>query len=69
MDGPTCCRGIRELERSGELPGHLPVIGTSASAMHHHIDELMATGYDDIPTKPLGLQRMVSTIRHHVHPL
>lgn len=32
MDGLECTRRIRELEREGKLPGHLPIIALTANA-------------------------------------
>lgn len=32
MDGLTCTRKIRELEREGKLTGHVPIIAVTANA-------------------------------------
>jgi CheY-like chemotaxis protein len=42
MDGLTCVRKIRELERLGQICNHLPVIAVTANARPQQID--VATG-------------------------
>lgn len=69
MDGLTCCRKIRELERSGELPGHLPLIGMVANSVQQHVTKLMEAGCDDVLAKPLRVQHIISRIKYHVRPL
>lgn len=38
MDGLTCTRAIREMERNGELIGHVPIIAVTANARAEQID-------------------------------
>ena len=44
MDGLTCARKIRELERSGEIIRHVPIIAVTANARMQQIDNAIAAG-------------------------
>lgn len=53
MDGLTCARKIRELEREGEIIGHVPIIAVSANARSEQIVTSKAVGmvrYDKLLT-------------------
>lgn len=44
MDGMTCARAIRALERSGTLLRHVPIIAVTAYARPEHIESAKAAG-------------------------
>lgn len=44
MDGLTCARRIRELEASGEVVRHVPIIAVTANARNEQIDTALAAG-------------------------
>lgn len=44
MDGITCVRIIREMERDGRLVSHVPVIGITANARTQQVEELKSAG-------------------------
>jgi CheY-like chemotaxis protein len=44
MDGLTFSRKVRELERTGDLPGRLPMVGLAANFMPDHVAQLMEAG-------------------------
>ena len=44
MDGLTCARKIRELEGSGEVVRHVPIIAVTANARIEQIDTALAAG-------------------------
>ena len=44
MDGLTACRHIREMETSGELSRHLPVIAVTANSRKQQIDNMRNSG-------------------------
>ena len=44
MDGLTCARKIRELEASGEVVRHVPIIAVTANARNEQIDTALAAG-------------------------
>lgn len=51
MDGLTCTRKIRELEREGKLTGHVPIIAVTANARAEQIQTALDTGMDDVVGK------------------
>lgn len=44
MDGLTCTRKIRELEREGRILRHVPVIAVTANARNEQIETAMSAG-------------------------
>lgn len=46
MDGLTCTRKIRELEREGKLTGHVPIIAVTANARAEQIKTALEAGMD-----------------------
>ncbi|TFK87750.1 hypothetical protein K466DRAFT_490293 [Polyporus arcularius HHB13444] len=55
LDGFQATRRIRELERSGELPDHLPIIALTANVTQESEAECRAAGMDHFLPKPLRL--------------
>jgi CheY-like chemotaxis protein len=52
MDGLTCARKIRELQREGEIIGHVPIIAVSANARSEQI----------VAAKVAGMVRMTISL-------
>jgi CheY-like chemotaxis protein len=48
MDGLTCARRIRELERGGEIVRHVPIIGITANARVEQIASCVEAGMDEV---------------------
>jgi signal transduction histidine kinase/CheY-like chemotaxis protein len=44
MDGLTCTRKIRELQKTGQVVRHVPIIAVSANARSAHIDSALEAG-------------------------
>lgn len=51
MDGMTCTRRIRELQRDGTLAGHIPIIAVTAYARPQQVESAKAAG---VVGSPLG---------------
>jgi CheY-like chemotaxis protein len=60
MDGCTATRKIRELEATGELVKHVPIIGTSANARPQQVDLMMEAGMDDAIAKPFRVPEILA---------
>ncbi|KAI4937438.1 uncharacterized protein J4E92_002169 [Alternaria infectoria] len=63
MDGLTCTRRIREMEKNGELSGHVPIIAVSANARREQIDMAKEAGVDEAICKPFRIPELVALIR------
>ena len=63
MDGYTATRLIR-----GELGLTLPVVAMSAGVLTAERDRCRDCGMDGFIAKPVDVNQMISTIRHHVSP-
>lgn len=44
MDGLTCIRKVREMQRNGDFLGHLPVIAVTANARNEQIENSLKEG-------------------------
>jgi len=44
MDGVTCTQRIRELELSGQMVGHVPIIAVTANARAEQMDVALGVG-------------------------
>ncbi|KAI0015865.1 hypothetical protein F4780DRAFT_39323 [Xylariomycetidae sp. FL0641] len=53
MDGMTCARKIRELERDGTIVGHVPIIAVTAYARPEQIEDAKAAGVVSLCRKAL----------------
>jgi PAS domain S-box-containing protein len=62
MDGLTCCKRIREMEESGELSGHVPVIAVTANVRAEQIATAKESGMDDIMSKPFRIPELLDKI-------
>ncbi|KAF1944026.1 hypothetical protein EJ02DRAFT_399475 [Clathrospora elynae] len=63
MDGLTCTRRIRAMERTGELVGHVPIIAVSANARREQIEQALRAGVDDSISKPFRIGELMELIR------
>lgn len=50
MDGLTCTKEIRDMERDGRLRGHVPIIAVTANARSEQIDTAMNIGMVSVPS-------------------
>lgn len=62
MDGLTCTRKIRELERDGSVTGHLPIIAVTANARDQQIEKVLESGADSVITKPFRVNALISAM-------
>lgn len=58
LDGFQATKRIRELEESGELPDHLPVIALTANVTQESEGDCKAAGMDHFLPKPLKMAGM-----------
>ncbi|EHL01584.1 putative Hybrid signal transduction histidine kinase K [Glarea lozoyensis 74030] len=62
MDGLTCVKKIRELEREGQLNVHLPIIAVTANARGEQVMAAKSSGMDDVMPKPFQIRDLVPKI-------
>ncbi|KAK7398120.1 hypothetical protein QQX98_012503 [Neonectria punicea] len=66
MDGMTCARRIRELEREGTIVKHIPIIAVTAYARPEQIENAKAAGIDDVISKPFRIPELIPKIEELV---
>ncbi|KAF6831997.1 histidine kinase hhk13p [Colletotrichum musicola] len=66
MDGMTCARRIRELEKEGTLVTHIPIIAVTAYARPEQIESAKAAGIDDVISKPFRIPELIPKIQELV---
>lgn len=66
MDGVTCARKIRELEREGTIIKHIPIIAVTAYARPEQIENAKAAGIDDVISKPFRIPELIPKIEELV---
>lgn len=59
MDGQTCARKLREMQGSGELVAHIPVIAVTANARAEQIEMTLRSGIDAVVSKPFRIPELV----------
>jgi PAS domain S-box-containing protein len=62
MDGLTCCKRIREMEKTGELNAHVPVIAVTANVRGEQIATAKESGMDDVVSKPFRVPELLQKI-------
>ena len=62
MDGLTCIRRIRELEREGKVTGHVPVVAVTANARSQQRTAAEEAGMDDVVTKPYRVSELLAQV-------
>jgi CheY-like chemotaxis protein len=63
MDGLACARQIRQLQRSGEIVGQIPILAVSANARSEQVREALDVGMDDSIAKPFRIPELLRKIR------
>lgn len=66
MDGMTCAKRIRELEREGTIVRHIPIIAVTAYARPEQIASAKAAGIDDVISKPFRIPELIPKIEELV---
>ncbi|KAI1766680.1 hypothetical protein GGR53DRAFT_195395 [Hypoxylon sp. FL1150] len=66
MDGMTCARKIRELEKNGTIVSHIPIIAVTAYARPEQIENAKAAGVDDVISKPFRMPELIPRIEQLV---
>jgi signal transduction histidine kinase/CheY-like chemotaxis protein len=59
MDGLSCIRKIRNMEREGFYTRRVPVIAVTANARDEQIKEALEAGMDDVVTKPFRIPELL----------
>lgn len=62
MDGLTCTKMIRQLEREGKIRVHVPIIAVTANARSEQIQTALEVGMDDVVSKPFRIPELVPKI-------
>lgn len=62
MDGLTCARELRKMEKGGQLNGHVPIIAVTANARVQQIQQALGAGMDQVMTKPFRITELVPVI-------
>lgn len=62
MDGIECVKNVRELESSGDLPGHVPIVGVTANVRSKQVDAAIEAGMDGVTTKPYRIDDLIAHI-------
>jgi signal transduction histidine kinase/ActR/RegA family two-component response regulator len=63
MDGLTCMREIRALEKAEDLPGRLPIIAVSANVRQEQIESALDAGADRVVQKPYKAKDLIDLMR------
>ncbi|CAD0108408.1 unnamed protein product [Aureobasidium uvarum] len=62
MNGLICSRRIRDMQASGELVRHVPIIAVSANARTEQTKQAHDAGVDDFIVKPFRIPELISVI-------
>jgi PAS domain S-box-containing protein len=63
MDGLTCCKRIRAMEKTGELNAHVPIIAVTANVRGEQIATAKESGMDDLVSKPFRVPELLQKIK------
>jgi two-component system sensor histidine kinase/response regulator len=63
MDGFETTSRIRDGQRSGALPQHLPIIALTANAVAGDRERCLAAGMDDYLSKPFGREQLAAILQ------
>ena len=69
MDGVTCAREIRALQRKGDIVGHVPLIATTGNARKEEIERALNAGVDDVLTKPFTVAELMPKVMELCRPV
>jgi CheY-like chemotaxis protein len=59
MDGLTCVRQIRSLEKGGLLKGHVAIVAVTANVRDEHVKAAVTAGMDAVTTKPYRMEALI----------
>ncbi|KAK4987547.1 hypothetical protein LTR66_007570 [Elasticomyces elasticus] len=62
MDGLTCARKIRDLEKRGDLRAHIPIVAVSANARSEQMKESQLAGMDEAIAKPFRIPDLIPKV-------
>lgn len=63
MDGLTCVRRIRELQKEGVVRAHVPVIAVTANVRSEQVEVALKAGMDDVISKPFRIPELCACIQ------
>lgn len=63
MDGITCARTLRAMQKDGQLTRHIPVIAVTANAREEQIKNTLEAGIDDVVSKPFRIPELVPKMK------
>ena len=63
MDGLTCVRRIRELQKEGVVRAHVPVISVTANVRSEQVEVALKAGMDDVISKPFRIPELCDCIQ------
>ena len=67
MNGLTCSRRIRDLQASGDIVRHIPIIAVSANARTEQTKQAYDAGVDGFIVKPFRIPELTSVIKNLVN--
>ena len=62
MNGLDCVRKIREMEKDGDVHGHVPVMAVTANVREEQIAVALASGMDDVIPKPFTIPELLDKV-------
>ncbi|KAF2142924.1 uncharacterized protein K452DRAFT_226207 [Aplosporella prunicola CBS 121167] len=63
MDGLTCVRAIRQLQKEGTVDGHVPIIAVTANVRNEQITMANEAGMDDVVSKPFRVPELMTRMQ------
>ncbi|KAJ4361334.1 hypothetical protein N0V95_001947 [Ascochyta clinopodiicola] len=66
MDGKTCVRRVRQLQREGQLRSGIPMVAITGNARAEQVGEMRACGFDDVVTKPYRVGELLGVVERFV---
>lgn len=66
MDGLTCSREIRSLERAQQITSHVEIIAVTANVRPEQVEKAMAAGVDAVLPKPFVVSDLLATIKQRL---
>ncbi|ENI02496.1 hypothetical protein COCC4DRAFT_63420 [Bipolaris maydis ATCC 48331] len=63
MDGLTCVRNIRDLQRKGVVTAHVPVIAVTANVRSEQVEVALKAGMDNVISKPFRIPELCACIQ------
>lgn len=62
MDGLTCVKKVREMQRAGLLE-HVPMVAVTGNARSEQVQNARDAGFDDVVCKPYSIAKLVPLIK------